>query len=82
MRWVTAGHKRRQRRVAQRDWHRWFAWRPVHIPSYTADSVEMPAMRIWWEYVERRGSLHDYINGEVYIRGSLFWQYRACRDKP
>jgi hypothetical protein len=28
----------------RRNWHRWFAWRPVRLPDNTC---------VWWEWVER-----------------------------
>jgi hypothetical protein len=36
------------------EWHRKFAWLPVHIPEATYDSIKVPAMWIWLERYDRR----------------------------
>ena len=45
----------------QRDWHLWFAWRPVRIED---------SMCVWWEYIERRN------DGPSCMDGWDEWKYR------
>jgi hypothetical protein len=53
----------RQRR--QRDWHRWFAWRPARINYPTRRGI-----CVWWEWVERRN------DGPACEGGWNEWLYR------
>jgi hypothetical protein len=40
-------------------WHRWFAWYPV-VVSKTTDGHKI---KVWWEYVERKGKRFVGIDG-------------------
>jgi hypothetical protein len=50
---------------ALREWHRWYAWRPVFV-GYSL---------VWREYVERRGGL-DSCYDPAWV-----WQYRHEESK-
>ena len=43
-------------------WQRWFAWYPVAVGGDTM---------VWWEWVERRCTMHAY---------DPIWEYRFIKD--
>ena len=58
MRWTSRAKQKHG------EWHRWFAWHPVRIPS----DVYQDGMWIWREYIERQGT-SDW-------EGGIDWSYR------
>lgn len=54
---------KRRRDEARREWHVWFAWRPVKLEHGDCR---------WFEFVERR---EVYVNG--YFESYYEWEYRA-----
>ena len=63
MRW-DCGARARARYARLTDWHRWFAWRPVHVEGIGC---------VWLEWIERRG---DFWQGGAGDSG-WDWNYRA-----
>ena len=71
MRWRV--RKPGVRRRAKRMWHRYYAWRPVRVPTRGRMSgVTM----VWGEWIERKGKYHY---SDVFNRGWWTWKYRGGR---
>lgn len=84
MKWVTRKYRRQLRREAMRQWHQWFAWRPVHVEEQKYDGVVVPGMRVWLEPVERRRpSREDFIRDAIKeVKAINVWQYRTPQGAP
>lgn len=51
----------------QKQWHRWFAWRPIRIGSHDCR---------WLEYIERKRVSSRIIDYPLFT-----WEYRAIEKK-
>jgi hypothetical protein len=86
MKWSVKSYRKKTKKRAREDWHRWFAWRPVTIPE--GDELQ-PAMRIWLEYVERRRLIRDWTErdkeavdySEREWEGRTYRTYELCLSK-
>ena len=68
MRWRV--RKLGARRRAKKQWHYWFAWCPVRVPSKGKNSG---MTRVWWEPIERRGYEPGYVNYEDGMQFEYRW---------
>lgn len=66
----------RTRRVDEREWHPWFAWRPARATSEDSDDKHYASWRwVWREQLERR------LRGTPFI--GFYWEYRFPQEgKP
>ncbi len=92
MRWTAESHselvarkraKHREQWLREREWHRWFAWRPVGIGTeWELDAKE----KAWLVTVERRLANGDRENQPEFYRWDLRrFQYRlpeTASDRP
>ncbi len=69
MKWINRRYYRRKRREERRkpkswefcrEWHPWYAWRPVPIPEREVGGLIIPAHYVWLECVNRRALSYRY----------------------
>lgn len=72
MQWVS-------RRDRLREWHQWFAWRPVRVVSHWKAEESAPRMA-WLETLWRR-RVYDTVWDEMYGQ-SYRWEYLDSFETP
>ena len=69
---INCGPTEAERTEAEKQWHRWFAWKPVRLRSHDCR---------WLETVERRRRVYDMLtlmDGSIHnYHSPYFWEYRA-----
>jgi len=71
-----AGPIRRDKWAEDREWHQWWAWRPVRMGAcgvILEGEVGKPTQWVWREWVMRRK-----INPSIFPGDPWVWEYRLC----
>jgi hypothetical protein len=76
--WTTLEARRRQKNMRLRQWHRWFAWRPVRLEHSLSsfDSSRIPGVHkyAFLEIVYRKRGVcdeYEYISKQEYMKEKI-----------